>query len=102
MSDGDVAAKALEELNELFGEVHYRMQFTAYTGTLTGSEIRVTVSDAGSKNPRARYSATAVREDDGRRSTGNPSESVFGALAGVHWNALGLQRNSDGQLEEAD
>ena len=52
MSDGDVAAKALEELNELFGEVHCRIQFTAYTGTLTGSEISVTVS--GMRRPEGR------------------------------------------------
>ena len=100
MSANDPAAKALEQLNTLFSEVHYRMHFTAYTGTLTGSAISITVSDAGPKNPRARYSAKAETED-GRCGRGNPSDTISGALENVHWRDIGLRWNGD-DLEEVE
>jgi hypothetical protein len=48
----------------------------------------------GPENPNLRYSVVAV-DDEGRKATGNPAQTIDEALHFVHWQELDREEVAD-------
>ncbi len=88
----DIELEALRALSSIkeHVEVHKSSSFVVYRETEDGRTLRVSVEvlDQGpDANLFARYACRATAEN-GRFATGNPSDSVYGAIRHVHWKEL--------------
>lgn len=85
------SVEILDQLKAVTGafEAYHRTEYVVYRDTASGGvqEIHIEVLDAGPSKPHIRYQVTAT-SDEGKKATGNPSESLEVALAIVHWHDL--------------
>lgn len=86
----------LDALSDFFDEAAEVTEFTAAIGD---ESFTVTILDYGPSRPNGRYCAKVQRNDDDKCASGNPSESVFGALAGVYWRDVGLRWPGSGTVQ---
>ncbi len=70
-------------------ELYHVTTYDGYRSTPDGGEegITIRIRDAGPGIQAGRYHCSAESES-GRKATGNPSDDVYGAVAGVHWHDL--------------
>lgn len=72
-----------------YGKINELYQVHLYEGWRGEDRLKIRIMDRGpdTKNALTRYTCIATKED-GTLATGNPRNTIHGAISGVHWNEL--------------